>query len=168
MKAKSTVLAVAVALALLQAASIIAQANRSNLATVSLMRSAIAAQAMNPTCLSKMPTVDRVKREIQGKDAIDTAARNELCREKVTGADLLPLSKAPHSGAFVPAIIAREGMKTAKRFLEFFTAKIRNKKTRLTYARAIARFLNWCDERDAALTEIEPKEERRKPSSKTS
>lgn len=33
------------------------------------------AQATNPPYLREMPTVDRVTREIQGKDAADTAAR---------------------------------------------------------------------------------------------
>ena len=56
----------------------------------------------------------------------------------------------------LPSIITREGNKTVKRFLEFFTANIRNKNTRLSYARAVAQFLAWCEERGISLTQIEP------------
>jgi site-specific recombinase XerD len=56
----------------------------------------------------------------------------------------------------LPSVITREGEKTAKRFLEFFTANIRNKNTRLSYARAVAAFLAWCEERQQTLQTIEP------------
>lgn len=60
------------------------------------------------------------------------------------------------AGSELPAIITREGQKTARRFLEFFTVNIRNKNTRLSYARAVAAFLAWCDERRQTLQTIEP------------
>lgn len=60
------------------------------------------------------------------------------------------------NSAGLPVIITSEGGKTTKRFLEFFTANIRNKNTRLSYARAVARFLLWCEARGIALTQIEP------------
>lgn len=60
------------------------------------------------------------------------------------------------AGSEPPAIITREGQKTARRFLEFFTANIRNKNTRLSYARAVGAFLVWCDERRQTLQTIEP------------
>jgi hypothetical protein len=41
----------------------------------------------------------------------------------------------------VPAIIADAGDGAARRFLEFFTATIRNPNTRAAYAQAVARFL---------------------------
>ena len=56
----------------------------------------------------------------------------------------------------LPAIIHKAGDKAARRFVEFFTANIRNKNTRLAYARAIAKFLHWCDERGLELDDIEP------------
>lgn len=56
----------------------------------------------------------------------------------------------------VPTIIANEGAKTTKRFLEFFTANIRNANTRLSYARAVGQFMTWCEERGASLEKIEP------------
>jgi site-specific recombinase XerD len=56
----------------------------------------------------------------------------------------------------LPPIIAGEGPKATKRFLEFFTANIRNMNTRLSYARAVGSFLAWCDERRISLQQIEP------------
>jgi len=60
------------------------------------------------------------------------------------------------NSGYLPVIITSEGRKTTKRFLEFFTANIRNKNTRLSYARAVAQFLLWCEARGIALTQIEP------------
>src|SRR3974390_690072 len=56
----------------------------------------------------------------------------------------------------VPAMIAAAGKKTAKRFLEFFTAEIRNSNTRRAYGRAAADFFAWMDERQLALEEVGP------------
>jgi integrase/recombinase XerD len=56
----------------------------------------------------------------------------------------------------LPAVITREGRKATKRFLEFFTANIRNPNTRLSYMRAIGPFLAWCEERGTSLHQIEP------------
>ena len=50
---------------------------------------------------------------------------------------------APESVPALPAIITREGGKATKRFLEFFTANIRNLNTRLSYMRATGAFLAW-------------------------
>src|SRR5919205_305330 len=59
-------------------------------------------------------------------------------------------------GGVLPAIIAGAGQRAGKRFLEFFTANIRNPNTRLSYVRAIAPFLAWCEERGTSLHQIEP------------
>jgi site-specific recombinase XerD len=59
-------------------------------------------------------------------------------------------------GILLPAIIAGEGERATKRFLEFFTANIRNLNTRLSYIRAIGPFLAWCDERGLELHQVEP------------
>lgn len=56
----------------------------------------------------------------------------------------------------VPALIAHAGKKARKRFLEFFTATIRNENTRLAYARAVGQFFAWCQEYGLALIDIEP------------
>src|SRR5207249_2851833 len=56
----------------------------------------------------------------------------------------------------VPAVIADAGESATRRFIEFFTANIRNKNTRLAYAQAIGRFLTWCEDRRISLEFIEP------------
>jgi hypothetical protein len=47
----------------------------------------------------------------------------------------------------LPALITAAGERTSWRFVEFFTATIRNPNTREAYARTVGRFLAWCDER---------------------
>jgi site-specific recombinase XerD len=62
----------------------------------------------------------------------------------------------PENAPALPSIITSEGRKATTRFLEFFTANIRNPNTRLSYARAVGSFLVWCEERGASLQQIEP------------
>jgi site-specific recombinase XerD len=47
--------------------------------------------------------------------------------------------------AGLPALIATASERTAWRFVEFFTATLRNPHTREAYARAVGRFLAWCE-----------------------
>jgi site-specific recombinase XerD len=47
----------------------------------------------------------------------------------------------------VPAVIVAGGEKTAYRFLEFFTAQIRNPHARRAYARAATEFFDWLEAR---------------------
>ena len=54
----------------------------------------------------------------------------------------------------VPALIANAGDAAGWRYVEFFTANIRNPNTRRAYARACARFFAWCDDRGLSLTMI--------------
>jgi site-specific recombinase XerD len=56
----------------------------------------------------------------------------------------------------VPALIAAAGDAAGWRYVEFFTANIRNPNTRRAYARACARFFAWCDDRKLTLTTIRP------------
>ena len=57
----------------------------------------------------------------------------------------------------LPALIAAAGERAARRFLEFFTATIRNTNTRAAYARAAAAFLAWCEERGLSdLRQVQP------------
>ena len=51
----------------------------------------------------------------------------------------------------VPSLFASAGTGAARRFIEFFTAAIRNRNTRAAYARAVARFARWCDAHHVAL-----------------
>jgi site-specific recombinase XerD len=48
------------------------------------------------------------------------------------------------------------GADAVRRFIEFFTANIRNINTRSAYARAVSQFLQWCDERALGLRDLTP------------
>src|SRR3954470_23282418 len=61
-----------------------------------------------------------------------------------------------NGGPLLPAIIAQAGDHAAKRFIEFFTATIRNGNTRRAYAKAVGDFLAWCEGHRLTLTGIEP------------
>ena len=56
----------------------------------------------------------------------------------------------------LPSIIRAQGERASRRFIEFFTANIRNRNTRMAYARAVKQFFDWCDKRKLELEEIEP------------
>jgi integrase/recombinase XerD len=57
----------------------------------------------------------------------------------------------------LPALISSAGHSAHRRFLEFFTAHIRNRNTRLAYARAVGDFFAWCELRGLVeLARIEP------------
>jgi site-specific recombinase XerD len=74
--------------------------------------------------------------------------------------DLVPiprreLGRAGFEG--LPAIIGRGGESAAWRFVEFFTASIRNRNTRAAYAQAVTQFFAWCEKhRVHALEDIKP------------
>jgi site-specific recombinase XerD len=64
---------------------------------------------------------------------------------------------APETGGLIPAQIATAGENAARRFVEFFTANIRNPNTRGAYGRAIADFFRWCEARGLRdLNRLEP------------
>lgn len=56
----------------------------------------------------------------------------------------------------VPAIIDAAGPPARKRFVEFFTANIRNAGTRTIYLRAVKRFCDWCEASALELETVEP------------
>jgi integrase/recombinase XerD len=56
----------------------------------------------------------------------------------------------------VPALFRDGGERAAHRFIEFFTANIRNRNTRQAYARAVAQFACWCDAHQLALRQLTP------------
>lgn len=73
----------------------------------------------------------------------------------------LPAQSSPPALSFggtleLPALIVAAGEQTARRFLEYFTAHIRNPNTRRAYAHAVARFLDWCDSHGRTLEQLEP------------
>jgi len=45
----------------------------------------------------------------------------------------------------LPAIVRAHSERASRRFTEFFTASIRNRNTRIAYARAVNQFFDWCD-----------------------
>src|SRR3984885_3300602 len=57
----------------------------------------------------------------------------------------------------LPAAIGRAGEAAGFRFVEFFTATIRNKNTRAAYAEAVGQFFAWCERhRVRTLPQISP------------
>ena len=67
-----------------------------------------------------------------------------------------PQPPSPADTHVVPALIADLGDQASWRYVEFFTANIRNPHTRRAYARASARFFAWCEHRGLALSAIRP------------
>jgi integrase len=63
---------------------------------------------------------------------------------------------AASSGPVLPAIIAQAGDHAARRFIEFFTATIRNANTRRAYAKAVGDFMARCQHCGLSLPGIEP------------
>ncbi len=63
---------------------------------------------------------------------------------------------APGGASGVPAVIALGGKKAALRFIEFFTAEIRNPNTRRAYHRAVCDFFRWCEDLEIELERIGP------------
>jgi site-specific recombinase XerD len=58
--------------------------------------------------------------------------------------------------AGVPAVVMAAGEKAGLRFVEFFTANIRNPNTRRAYHRACGDFFRWCGSRGLQLERIGP------------
>jgi site-specific recombinase XerD len=57
----------------------------------------------------------------------------------------------------LPAVIMRAGETAAWRFVEFFTATIRNRNTRAAYAQAVIQFFAWCEKhRVYTLQDVKP------------
>jgi len=74
--------------------------------------------------------------------------------------DLVPIASSPPPAlagvGYVPALFAAAGERAVRRFLEFFTANIRNKNTRTAYAQAVWRFSAWCESHRFALEQLTP------------
>lgn len=73
--------------------------------------------------------------------------------------DIIPISSRQIGRAGLdrlPATITAAGPSAARRFLEFFTANIRNKNTRAAYAKAVSQFFDWCEEKHFDLLQLQP------------
>lgn len=76
-----------------------------------------------------------------------------MTTELVLAKENLPLLFA---GRAFPRLIVEAGPEAGRRFIEFFTANIRNPNTRQAYARAVSQFLEWCDGHHFGLKELQP------------
>ena len=54
-----------------------------------------------------------------------------------------PLASLPK--AMVPSLFADAGEDVARRYIEFFTAELRNSNTRAAYAQAVRQFTAWIE-----------------------
>ncbi len=68
----------------------------------------------------------------------------------------IPSGSLQPSSGNVPSLFVNAGGNAVRRFIEFFTANIRNRNTRAAYARAAAQFARWCDTRRLALDRLTP------------
>lgn len=73
---------------------------------------------------------------------------------------LIPQQPNFHAPLFAgrpfPTLIASAGPDAIRRFIEFFTANIRNPNTRAAYARAVVQFLDWAEKHHLQLKGIVP------------
>ena len=83
---------------------------------------------------------------------------NACINEDGEGGELVPVSDGWLVGGRIvlPRIIAEAGTRAGERFIEFFTAQIRNPHTRRAYGRAVADFCAWADEKALRLDQIRP------------
>lgn len=65
-------------------------------------------------------------------------------------------SLVPATTATLPAVITAAGEHASRRFVEFFTANIRNPNTRAAYARAVGDFFAWLEESGLLLEHVAP------------
>jgi site-specific recombinase XerD/uncharacterized membrane protein len=67
-----------------------------------------------------------------------------------------PLTAPAEVPSALPAVIADAGSSASQRFMEFFTANIRNRNTRAAYWHACSQFLGRCEEAGLTLDAIQP------------
>jgi len=68
--------------------------------------------------------------------------------------DIIPIPRREITRAGfgnLPPVIVRAGQDAAWRFVEFFTATIRNRNTRAAYAQAITQFFAWCEQHPVVI-----------------
>ena len=67
-----------------------------------------------------------------------------------------PARAASDRALVLPRLIVDAGPVAVARFLEFFAARIANRRTRAAYGRAVGQFLAWCAARGLGLTAVSP------------
>ena len=70
--------------------------------------------------------------------------------------DALRPAGAVRRGLVLPRLIVDAGPAAVGKFLEFFAARIANRRTRAAYGRAVGQFLAWCEVRGLALEAVSP------------
>ena len=69
---------------------------------------------------------------------------------------LRPARAAAGERLALPRLIVDAGPVAVARFLEFFAARIANRRTRAAYGRAVGQFLAWCEARGLGLQAVSP------------
>ena len=67
-----------------------------------------------------------------------------------------PARAASTERLVLPRLIVDAGPVAVARFLEFFAARIANRRTRAAYGRAVGQFLAWCEARGLVLQAVSP------------
>ena len=79
---------------------------------------------------------------------------DDVVRVELT--DIARTALAPRAALVLPRLIVDAGPAAVEKFLEFFAARIANRRTRAAYGRAVGQFLAWCAARGLALTAVSP------------
>ena len=79
---------------------------------------------------------------------------DDVVRVELT--DIARTALAPRAELVLPRLIVDAGPVAVARFLEFFAARIANRRTRAAYGRAVGQFLAWCAARGLGLTAVSP------------
>ena len=75
---------------------------------------------------------------------------------RVEPSDALRPARAQRAELALPQLIVDAGPAAVGKFLEFFAARIANRRTRAAYGRALGQFLAWCEARGLALAAVSP------------
>ena len=75
---------------------------------------------------------------------------------RVARTDIARTELAPRAELVLPRLIVDAGPAAVEKFLEFFAARIANRRTRAAYGRAVGQFLAWCEVRGLVLQAVAP------------
>ena len=75
---------------------------------------------------------------------------------RVEPPDIARTELAPLAALVLPRLIVDAGPVAVEKFLEFFAARIANRRTRAAYGRAVGQFLAWCEALGLWLTAVSP------------
>lgn len=67
-----------------------------------------------------------------------------------------PVTAVHFAGLPFPSLITQEGDQAVRRFVEYFTAHIRNRNTRAAYAQAVSQFFAWAERQGFGLRQLSP------------